>query len=114
MAKELSPEDAVGCTLAIFWLPALLVGGFLIKGYVLAQLWAWFIVTKFNAPPLSVAQAIGVAVVVAFLTKSYAGTSSRKKEETPSVWKMMATGTVETITPPLCALLTGYIVSHYV
>jgi hypothetical protein len=114
MADKLSPEDAIGCTLAIFWLPAMLVGGFLIKGYVLAQLWAWFVVTKFAAPPLSVAQAIGLAVVVAFLTKNHAGSLNVKKEEKPSVWKMMGKGTLETVLPPLCALLTGYIVSHYV
>jgi hypothetical protein len=114
MSSKTSTEDAIGCTLAIFWLPALLVGGFLIKGYVLAQLWAWFVVTKFAAPPLSVAQAIGLAVVVAFLTKDYSSSDDKKGEDKPSIWMVMVKGTLNTFLPPLLALLTGYIVSHYV
>lgn len=37
------------------------------KGYVLSILWAWFVVTTFHAPPLTIPAAIGVSYVVTLL-----------------------------------------------
>lgn len=34
------------------------------KGYALSILWAWFVITKFGAPKLNIAEAIGLCVVV--------------------------------------------------
>jgi len=51
--------------MCVFWLPAAALSGF-----VLSQLWEWFIVLTFNLPLLTVAQAIGVSLVFRALTGS--------------------------------------------
>ena len=38
------------------------------KGYVLTVLWAWFVVPTFGLPALAVAPAIGLSLLVSFLT----------------------------------------------
>ena len=38
------------------------------NGYALSVLWGWFMVPTFGLPPLAVAPAIGVSLVVSFLT----------------------------------------------
>jgi len=48
------------CTVGIIW-----------RGYVLSIVWAWFMVGTFGLPALSVAQAIGVALVGSALTHRY-------------------------------------------
>lgn len=64
----------------------LLLGGFGIMsisavwhGYVLTKLWAWFIVPIFHLPVLTIAPAIGIVIVLNFLTKT--DTSDLKKED---------------------------------
>ena len=47
---------------------ALMVGGYLWRGYVLSILWGWFAVPIFHLPRLSIASAIGISIVVGFLT----------------------------------------------
>ena len=40
-------------------------------GYVLSILWGWFFVPVFGLPTLSVPQAIGISLIVGFLTYHY-------------------------------------------
>lgn len=47
-------------------------------GFVLVKLWTWFIVTTFNATPLSLPQAIGIATVIRYLTWQYSGHGDTK------------------------------------
>lgn len=42
-----------------------------LKGLVLSILWGWFAVPVFNAPSISVPQAIGIALVSHLLTHQY-------------------------------------------
>ena len=46
----------------------LLILSSLINGWALSLLWGWFIVPVFSAPALTLGQAIGIAMVVSFLT----------------------------------------------
>lgn len=48
--------------------------GLLLKGYVLSVLWSWFIVTKFGLPPLAIAEALGLAIIVGYFTVDIAKT----------------------------------------
>lgn len=57
-------DSLIGC---FFFL--LLPLGALWNGYVLSVLWGWFIVPTFEIRPLGVLPAIGVAMVVGYLTK---------------------------------------------
>jgi hypothetical protein len=40
------------------------------RGFVLSILWGWFMVPIFNVPTLSIAPAIGLSLIVGFLTVS--------------------------------------------
>lgn len=39
------------------------------SGYVLSILWGWFVVPVFHLPGLSIAQAVGLAIVVGMVTR---------------------------------------------
>jgi hypothetical protein len=60
-------SDATAATIALL----LVVPAYLLYGGVLAILWRWFVVSTFHAAPLSVAQAIGVSLVVSIVIPSY-------------------------------------------
>jgi hypothetical protein len=60
-------SDAIVATIALL----LVVPAYLLYGGVLAILWRWFVVSTFHAAPLSVAQAIGVSLVVSIVIPSY-------------------------------------------
>jgi hypothetical protein len=40
------------------------------RGFILSVLWGWFMVPIFNLPVLAIAPAIGLSVIVTFLTAS--------------------------------------------
>jgi hypothetical protein len=52
----------------IFFTLGSMVGLTLIRGLVLQALWGWFIVTTFALPDLTLVQALGLSLVVSFLT----------------------------------------------
>ena len=74
------------------------------RGYVLSVLWAWFIVPTFGAPELSIPFAIGLALVVGFLTAS----NAKGKEFD---W-LNAIG--QLVFGPAMALLMGWIVTKFI
>ena len=45
------------------------------KGAITVLFWGWFIVPIFNAPPINIASALGIVILVTFLTK---GVSHKK------------------------------------
>ena len=71
-------------------------------GYVLSILWRWFAVPLFHLPVLTIAQAIGVSVIVALLTKQYV--PSKKGDDTD--WGAL----MYPFFAPATLLLIGYIV----
>lgn len=70
-------------------------------GYVLAHLWAWFVVTL-GAPAISVWQAVGLAVI----WNHFRASAFDMKRENPTSWERLAHATIE----PAVALLVGYLV----
>ncbi len=84
----------------------LMVGSSIFNGYALSVLWGWFVVPVFGAPALGIVPAIGIAMVVSYLTYQ---THDCKKEE-KSFGKTIAEGTVIAILKPSFALLFGWIV----
>ena len=73
-------------------------------GYVFSILWAWFIVTAFAAPALSVAQAIGVTLAGRFILARW---KPEKDDDGPG--KAMASAFVV----PLLFLAVGWIVKQW-
>lgn len=66
---DASMQGGEAFAIAILGAIAALVITYAWGGYVFSMLWAWFIVTAFAAPPIGVAQSIGVLLVVGFAAK---------------------------------------------
>ena len=101
--------DLVGCMFGLFWLPILLVASCIYSGWVLAKLWAWFIVPTFNAPFLSIPVAIGISLIIGFTAKNH----NVKTEETEGIWEAIVSSTLRAALIPSASLLTGYIVTFF-
>lgn len=88
---------AVGLTagLLALWAPAALW-----NGYVLTVLWRWFVVPTFGVAPLMLWQAIGLTMIVGYLTHQY--TSADKDGDGLKGLAML-------ILKPLFALFFGWL-----
>lgn len=80
------------------------------RGYVLSVLWAWFVVTTFEAPALSIPAAIGLSLVVGFLTQQYQQTKTDNDQDQTI---RIIVGLGITIGAPAFALLMGWIVRWF-
>jgi hypothetical protein len=79
------------------------------NGYVLSALWRWFIVPAFSAPALSLGFAIGVALVVNYLTNH-----TKIDAESDKSWgKLLLDGALLGAIKPALALLFGWIVTLF-
>jgi hypothetical protein len=94
----------LGCLALIFLVPIMTIALYILNGWVLSQLWQWFVVTTFNLRPLSIPEAIGIAMVVGFLTHEY---NDSKKEEHKG-WAVVVP-LLMAFVGPLITLLAGYI-----
>ncbi len=59
-----------GTVVLVAWV--MMVVAFFINGYTLSVLWSWFIVSKFGLPALTIAEALGLALVVSYFTFNHA------------------------------------------
>lgn len=87
----------------------MLVLSSLLRGYALSILWGWFVVPVFGLPRLSVLQAIGIAMVVGFLTHQ----TDEYKDNDKSTKERMIEAVILAILTPLFALFFGYIVHSF-
>lgn len=79
------------------------------NGYVLSILWGWFMVPTFGLPVLSVAPAIGVALIVSYLT--YQSIDTQEKDE-DSTTKLVKSSIMVFIRAAL-ALFIGWIIQMF-
>ncbi len=70
----------VGLAVAIPLFVTVYAIGTLLNGWALHLLWLWFIVPIFNLPALSIGQAIGLGMIVSFLTYHYQASPKDKDE----------------------------------
>ena len=87
----------LGCLLALIFVPLIYIW----NGFVLQQLWGWFAVEKFALPPLSIAEAIGISLIVGFLTTHVS--DAKEKQE---AWITLVAGVINTG----IVLLIGFVV----
>lgn len=78
-------------------------------GYALSKLWLWFIVSTFGASPLGIAESIGLALVVSFLTHQHDSYEDKEKSATERI----VMGVVHAFLAPAMALLIGWIVKGF-
>lgn len=80
----------------------------ILNGWAVAKLWHWFIVPTFKLPELSIPIAIGVSLIVTYLTIRI----STKKDERGYGEQMclgFALGTIK----PLCFVLMGWVITLF-
>lgn len=103
-------ESIIAALIVIFGAIAMIFGvmalGVIINGYVLSILWVWFLV-PLGLPILSVAHAIGVAMVTSWLTYQYRPSTQEDKD------KALEGLAIALIVRPLSALGIGYIVKQF-
>lgn len=94
---------------AIVGIPVLIALGSIFNGYALKVLWGWFIVPIFHLPQLSIPSAIGIALVVGYLTKQ----TNDCEEKERSGGEKFSRAVLEAILRPSLALLVGWIVQKF-
>ena len=82
------------------------------NGYAFSVLWGWFIASKFNAPPISIPEAIGICFIAAYITYQFDAKSIeldwvKNKEETLKVM-------IFSFVKPAVAIGTGWIVTLFI
>ena len=101
-------ETFAGC-FAVLAVVVLTPASAILSGWVLSKLWAWFMVPALNLPALTIPAAIGISLVVSYLTYH---TPVRAKETQGAV-EAMSTAAVDMFLRPLLALFFGWIVQGF-
>jgi len=94
---------------AIVGVPLLIALSAIFNGYVLKVLWGWFIIPIFHLPQLSIPSAIGIALVVGYLTKQT--NDCKEKERTGG--ERISRAILEAVLRPSFALFFGWIVQKF-
>lgn len=92
--------------LAIFGLIALIPIAIILRGFVMTQLWHWFIVPVFSIGELSIPYAIGFSIIVSLFT------TDLKRDDSTATDSATIIGTA--IGGPLFLLLFGWIVGLFI
>jgi hypothetical protein len=75
----------------------------IIVGFVFAKLWLWFIVVKFNLPPLTLLEALGIIVLVGYIRAEY-----KKQDEREDLWNSLLTHFLFVVIISAMTLLGGW------
>lgn len=86
------------------------IAGAITNGWALTMLWSWFIVPVFGLPILSLPQAIGVAMVITFLTKHAIRENKGKDKD---IWIVIGEVLGAVIAIPIFVVCIGYIVTLF-
>jgi len=94
--------------LLLLTLPAILILGPILRGWVLSKLWVWFIVTSFHVQPLAIAQCIGLALIIGFVTKENIHTEDNRDAK-----EKLFSGLAQVFLGPLFVLGFAYVISLF-
>lgn len=87
----------------------LAVLGSIMGGWALSVTWRWFIVPVFSAPTLTIAQAIGVGLVVNLLTSR----QTKEEDEDESWIEKVIKAAIYVVLYPLMAVGIGWIIKGF-
>lgn len=91
-------------------LPIVVVVSTVLYGWVLTILWGWFVMPVFHVLPLSLVQAIGLAITISFLTRTPQRTPTNDDDQLATIiWSL-----VVLFGYPLFVLLIGWIVQMFI
>lgn len=105
----MNDKSIVTCLALIFTVIGATVIHAILSGWVLSLMWAWFIVPKFQLPPLNVTEAIGVSLVVGFLTIQYSSSNGKERSLEGKAIDLI----MYVVGRPLLALLIAWIVLQF-
>jgi len=105
-------EILLGVVFLIILFAGLLAVSALINGFVLTCLWSWFIVPTFGLAELSLTQAIGLGLIVGFLTHRRTK-KLHSRDEKKSITDDAASLFVEILISPFIVLFFGWVVTKF-
>ncbi|NEQ45652.1 MAG: hypothetical protein F6K00_19745 [Leptolyngbya sp. SIOISBB] len=79
-----------------------------LNGWALINLWGWFVTPLFSLPELTMGYAIGLGMVVSFLTYHYDTSSSNNSKE--SALAIASGALVATVLRPTITVFVGWVV----
>lgn len=86
------------------------IGGLILKGWVLITLWEWFVIPLFGLPVIGIANAIGLIIITTLLVPL----ENTKRNEEESISKTMGVIAGKAFLAPIFALLIGWIVKGFI
>ena len=95
--------------LGVVGLGVVLVLGTILNGIALSIMWGWFIVPVFAAPPITVPAAIGLSIIIGYLTSDLSLKREVSEDTTEAVIKLI----MISILKPLAYLGFGYVVTLF-
>ena len=84
--------------------------GAIINGWVLSILWEWFIAPVFNLPSLSLPLAIGLALVISYLTYQNIDCKPKESDDGDAVIKLV----MVMVLRPLLVLFFGWVIHLFI
>jgi len=84
-----------------------------LNGWVLTKLWAWFMVPTFGLPELGIVPAIGLSMIIGYLTQHATSSKSSDEDKYKSSGQRIAEAIGKAIFVPLFYLFIGWIVSLF-
>lgn len=104
-SQALALVNSIGCLTYLIVLPFMV----LMRGFVLVQLWSWFIVPVFELRPLRVVYAIGIMLMITYVMPS------RNRPETKDTALHRAMHDIrDAVLTAVLTLSIGWIVSRFV
>jgi hypothetical protein len=95
--------------LAAIALPVIVVFSSVVNGFVLTILWKWFVIPVFSLPALNIPQAIGISMVIAFLTHQRV----KNKDDNKEVFELWLSLFFYSVFYPLLVLGISWIVQLF-
>ena len=106
----------VGYLIAVCVYPFMLMVNIIFGGFVVMQLWKWFVVPTFEwAVPLTMPYAIGISLVVGYLTYHKSSTTkSQRKEISDNILSEIWSDFMVAVIHATAILLIGWIVAQFI
>jgi hypothetical protein len=96
----------------VFATISVMVIGVTLSGFVLSILWSWFISPSFNVDDISVPVAIGISMIVSYMT--YQDDSKSDTNKSKEYSEILTEYAGKSLGRPLFALLFGWIVTLFI
>jgi hypothetical protein len=103
-------SETVGCIGKVFLASAVILIGALVGGFVVSTLWAWFVVPTFGIQPISIAQAIGLALVIS----AFKETKQDDADKYKTFFEKVAYIAIASIMSAVILLAMGWVVKLFI